>query len=169
MVVAMKTKIMHIDNIPNELELTSLLGEKSYKYYHKLCEAIISQLSPDLEIWDHAGRRGKYFHGYRINKQSMLVDLYLCSANGQENITCEFHFIKRDFIKLVKRKDFFREQIQKNIEYSIKFNEKYGGGFYIDVIIRDEETLQDAIQIIQTVSKTMRGSSQPSTIPTATA
>jgi hypothetical protein len=57
----------------------SLLGEKIYKYYSGICEDIISSLSPDLEIWNYAGRRGKYFHGYQISKKHISVHLYLSS------------------------------------------------------------------------------------------
>ncbi len=135
--MAMKTELMNLNNIPDEAELTSLLGKNIYMLYHELCKVITSQLSPDLEIWDRAGRRGKYFHGYRITKQSMLVDLFLHSVNKQGYITCEFHFIKRYFSKIVKQKELFGKQIQKNIDYSVKFNEEHGGGYYLDVIIKN--------------------------------
>lgn len=143
----MRTELIHIDNVPNEQELMSLLGNNIYEYYCILYKAIILFLTPDLEIWDYAGRRGKYLHGYRINNQSMLVDLYLSSVNEQGQLNCEFKFDKRAFYKIVKKKGFFSENTQKNIDSTIEANEKYGG-FYLDVIINNE-TLQDAIQIIQ--------------------
>ena len=151
MVITVKTELIHIDNIPSEQELVFLLGENIHKYHNNICAVIISLLSPDVEIWDHAGRRGKYLHGYRIKKRSILVNLYLYFVNGQGSIACEFHFIKKYFLKVIKNKDLFSEQMQKSIDSCIRLNEEYGGGYYLDTIIRDEETLQDAIQIIQIV------------------
>lgn len=148
----MNTELIHIENIPNEQELVFLLGENVYEYYNDLCKTITSLLLPDTEIWDNAGRRGKYFHGYRVNKHSMLIDLYLYSINAQGYITCEFHFVKRDFQKIAKKKNLFSKQMQQKIDCSIKFNEEYGGGYSLDVIISDKETLQDSIQIIQIIS-----------------
>ncbi|MDR2810396.1 MAG: DUF3788 family protein [Tannerellaceae bacterium] len=148
----MKTKLIHIDNIPNEQELVFLLGKNVYEYYNDLCKTIMSLLLPDTEIWDNAGRRGKYFHGYRVNKHSMLIDLYLYSVNTRGYITCEFHFVKRDFLKIAKKKNLFNKQIQQTIDWSIKFNEEYGGGYSLDIKISDKETLQNTIQIIQIIS-----------------
>ena len=142
---------MNMDEIPSEQELISLLGEKIYKYYFEICQNTISLLSPDLEIWNEAGRRGKYFHGYHISKKSITVDLYLSSK--YEQITCDFHFIKRDFIKILKQRNFLiNEQLQKEIDFSIKFSEEYGGGYPLGVIVRDEETFKDVLQIIKIVS-----------------
>jgi hypothetical protein len=141
---------MNMDHVPDERELVSLLGEKVHDYYRVIRENIVSLLLPDLEIWDHAGRRGKYFHGWQISKKSMTVDLYLSSIDGRGQVTCSFHFIKRFFLKILKhRNDLSSEQVQQAIDFSTKFNEEFGGGYSVSVIIRDEESFLDILKIIK--------------------
>ena len=147
-----------MENAPSEQELLTLLGEKVYRFYSNICANTISLLSPDLEIWDYAGRRGKYWHGYYIRKKSLSIDLYLSSEF--EQITCDFHFNKRFFQKILKQRDLLKSaETQKIIDFSIKFNEEYGGGYSVSLIIREEEEFQDVLKIIEIVSsrsKTIR-------------
>lgn len=144
---------MDITIIPNEQELISLLGENVYEYYSIICRDIISELNPDLEIWDYAGRRGKYYHGFQISKKSMTVDLYLSFVNGHGQITCGFHFIKRFFLKVLKHmQSFNNKQLQKAIDFSIKFNKEFGGGYSVSIIIKEEETFLDILKIIKIIS-----------------
>jgi len=151
----MKTRLINMDNAPNEHELVSLLGEISYKYYLEICETTISLLSPNLEIWNFAGRRGKYWHGYRIDKKSITVDIYLYSEF--DHLTCEFHFIKRFFSKIIKHRYLLNnDAIQKDIDYSIQFNKEYGGGYFLSIIIRDDETFLDTQKIIKIVSSSYK-------------
>ena len=145
----METRLIRIDIVPNEQELISLLGEKIYRYYSEICTNIISFLSPDLENWSYAGRRGKYYHGYWITPKSIKADLYLI----QGHITCEFHFNKRFFQKILKRRELLKsETMQKAVDYSIKYNEEYGRGYYVSVVIWGEEEFQDMLEIIKTVA-----------------
>jgi hypothetical protein len=149
----METRLMSLDNVPKEQELISLLGETVYKYYCIICEDIISLLCPDFEIWDYAGRRGKYYHGYHINKKSMTVDLFLSFVDGHGQINCNFHFVKRYFLKILQHRNLLNnEQMQESIDFSIKLNEEFGGGYSVNIIIKDEEPLQDILQMIKTVS-----------------
>lgn len=144
---------MSLDNMPKEQELISLLGKTVYKYYCVICEDIISLLCPDLEIWDYAGRRGKYYHGYHINKKSMTIDLFLSFVNGHGQISCDFHFVKRCFLKILQHRNLLNnEQTQEAIDFSIKFNEEFRGGYSVNIIIKDEESFQDVLQIIKIVS-----------------
>ncbi len=65
----MKTDLINLDNIPTDSELVSLLGENIYNCYLAICENIVSLLSPDFERWANGGRRGKYYHGFRMGKK----------------------------------------------------------------------------------------------------
>ena len=136
---------LFIDAVPHEQELIAVLSENIYKNYNDLCEAIVLFLDPDSEIWDHAGRRGKYFHGYR--NKSILVDLYLLSIDGQGVLKCDFHFRKRFVDSLLKKKESFSKETQGYIDSCLECN-KLGGGFWCEIRI-DDKTLQDAIQIIK--------------------
>jgi hypothetical protein len=150
----METRLMSIDNIPSEQELILLLGKTAHKYYCTICENITSLLSPDVEIWDYAGRRGKYYHGYHISKKLMTIDLFLSFINGHGQINCNFHFIKRFFVKILKHRNLFdNERIQEVIDFSIKFNEEFGGGYSMDIIIKDEKTFQNVLLIIKILSR----------------
>jgi len=153
----METKLINIDKIPSEQELISLLGKKSYEYYRTICENIILLLSPDIELWDYAGRRGKYFHGYQINKKAITIYQYLSSTSIYKQVTCELHFTKRLFIKILKQRNSLNsKQIQEDIDFSIKFNSEFGGGYTVNVIIRDEETFKDVIKMIKIISSRPR-------------
>ena len=150
----MRTELIHIDKIPDEQELISLLNENIYECHNDLCEVVNSNLSPDMEIWDYAGRRGKYFHGYRISKPPMSADLYLLSIEGQGVLKCEFHFQKKAFLKIFKQKDCFSKYTQKSIDSCADMHKEYGS-YSLEIIMNQEtyyETLQDAIQILKIAS-----------------
>lgn len=145
----MKTEIMNLQKAPTQQELKTLLGEHIYKCYKLLTDTIMKRLNPDKEIWDSAGRRGKYFHGYRINSKVVLLDFYLTSIEGQGQVKCQFKIPKHIFQKIEKEKDIFSPKIQDSINWSADFHKQYGE-FYLNIIL-DEETIQDANKIIEII------------------
>lgn len=146
----MKTELINIDKVPSENELVSLLGLDLNKYYNILNKSINLLLRPDLEIWDNAGRRGKYFHGYRINSSNMLVDIYLSSIHGEGKLNCEFKFQKKTLSKIQKEKNNFSKQTQVAIDSATKAMENYGG-FYLNLMI-DEKSMIDTLYLLTIVS-----------------
>lgn len=141
---------MFKNNVPDEHELISLLGESVYKNYNNLCEYIILFLAPDIEIWDYAGRRGKYFHGYRMSKRSILIDLYLFSTNGQGRLRCQLHFGKRCFNSILKQRMIFGKKMQEYIDSHASIRKQYNN-ISFSVLIEDE-ILHDVIKIIEIIS-----------------
>jgi hypothetical protein len=129
---------------PDEQELMTLLGKNTYKHYTILCDAILLFLVPDIEIWCHGGRRGKYFHGYRRKKPLASVDLFLDSGCY---LNCEFELTKRRFEPILKKRAVFGEKVQKTIDSYIGPGGEYGCAV-IDLRI-DDETLQEAIKMIK--------------------
>ncbi|GHU21002.1 hypothetical protein FACS189475_10190 [Betaproteobacteria bacterium] len=144
----MRTDLLQMDGVPDERELRSLLGDDRYEWHRVLCEAIVSRLSPELEIWALAGRRGKYFHGYRNGKS---VDIYLLSIDGQGCLKCEFRLNKRMFTRILRQKDSFCEQTRKSIDGTIKIKE-LGGAYTLELFI-DQGALQDAFQILEILAR----------------
>mgnify|MGYP003595416115 CR=1 FL=1 len=144
----MKTFLINIDNIPDERELVLLLGKDVYSCYSKFTSTIISLLSPDVEKWDIAGRRGKYFNGYQINDKHILIDIYLSAVNGQGLISCELKLPKRYFARILKHKECFVSDLQKNIEST---NEERNNGFYLGFFL-NKVTVESALLIIEIIS-----------------
>ena len=57
------------------------------------------------------------------------------------------------FQKILKRRELLKsEKIQEVIDYNIKYNEKYGNGYYVSVSICGEEEFQNMLEIIKTVA-----------------
>jgi hypothetical protein len=146
----METILINIEKIPEEQEIKSLLGEDIYRCYREFCDIIISQFLPDREIWDSAGRRGKYFHGYRNNKKTTLIDIYLFSTNGQGKIKCEFNLNKRFFI-ILKKRELFSTETQREIDTIADYYEKNGVLLSFANFVNDK-TLQDFFLLLKIVS-----------------
>jgi hypothetical protein len=145
----METRLIDIDDVPCERELLSLTGEKIYGYYANISNRVISALLPDIEIWSAGGRRGKYHHGYHVSKTGTIVDIYL----SDERMTCEFHFRKRAFAKILAGRALLCSgRVQEDIDFAIEFNKEFDGGYTIGVIVNDDETCHDMTQIIDMVS-----------------
>lgn len=141
---------MELDTIPSEQELSILLGNNVFNCYQLLCKTIVSLLLPDMELWDYAGRRGKYFHGYRIEKRAIIVDLYLLSMDGQGLCKCQFHINKRCFEKIRKQMNTFCQKVQDCVNNAIKYKKNYGGTD-LSLIVNDD-TIQDVLKIITILS-----------------
>jgi hypothetical protein len=146
----MKTIIIELDTIPSEQELSILLGKNVFICYQLLCNAIVSQLSPDMELWDHAGRRGKYFHRYSIEKSAIIVDLYLLSVDDQGLCKCEFHINKRCFEKIRRQINTFCQKVQDYVNDAIKFKKNYRET-YLPLTVNDD-TIQDVLKIVTILS-----------------
>jgi hypothetical protein len=146
----MKTTLMELDTIPEEQELLTLLGKNVFTCYQLVCKAIVSQLSPDMDLWDHAGRRGKYYHGYRVEKRTISVDLYLNSVDGQGLCNCQFHLNKRCFDNIQKQMHLFFQKVQDCVTDAIEIKKDYGG-IYLSLFVNDD-TIQDVLKIITILS-----------------
>jgi len=146
----METELLGPNAIPEEQELVALLGERSYAYYQSVCKTVVSLLSPDREIWDHAGRRGKYYHGYRVNKGPIAIDLYLSSLDGQGWCLCEFILRNTHFNRIRKQQDYFGDKIRRSIDETMELKKKHGG---TRVAIRvNEDSIQDVLKVIDLLS-----------------
>lgn len=140
---------MDLEKIPSKKELKSLLGIQLYKYYFTLTSEIVSKLYPDLETWDKAGRRGKYYHGYQVNSKLLLLDFYLSNVNNGQ-VKYQLKLKKASFNKILKKRDSFSEIMNQNLMWSEDFYKEYGE-IYLNTIL-NEETINDSLRIIEIIS-----------------
>jgi hypothetical protein len=148
--ILMKTTLLELDTKPSDQEISTLLGKNVFSCYLLLCKAIVSLLSPDTELWDQAGRRGKYFHGYRIEKRAIVVDLYLLSVDDQGICKCEFKINRRCFEKIRKQMNTFCQKVQDSVQDAMEFKKNYGGT-YLSLIVNDDN-IQDVLKIVSILS-----------------
>lgn len=67
-----------LDMIPNEEEMTALVGKSLYDVWNKLCAAIDEQYDMDC-LWDMGGKAWKYEYKYRRGGKT------LCALYAREN------------------------------------------------------------------------------------
>lgn len=144
----MQIEIININNIPENKKLKSLLGDEVYEFHKLLSGIIVDKLNPDIEIWDDGGRRGKYFHGYRINKIKLIINLYLLCVNGEGLLKCELELSKLIVNKLLQNKDKFSASTQKNLQ-SIISNKKEHGSYFLEIRISNSDTFEDMQYLIE--------------------
>lgn len=149
----MRTDLIDLDNIPNNTELSFLLGPDIYNYYMQICKEIILSLSPDIERWAKGGRHGKYLHGYIIEKKAIFIDLFFISDTDFKQLKCNFHFPKKIFEKILKQKQLFSKVGQEAIESSIRLYKEYPHGFTLELrISNDKKIFDDVIHVINIIN-----------------
>ena len=96
-----------LDKIPNEQELTNLLGESLFEVWTKLCAAIDEKY--DMErLWGNGGKAWNYEYKYRRGGKT------LCSLYAKENcIGFMIIFGKAEREKFESCKENYSEQVQK--------------------------------------------------------
>ena len=67
-----------LDKIPNEEEMTALLGKSLYDVWHMLCALIDKKYDMDC-LWDKGGKAWKYEYKYRRGGKT------LCALYAREN------------------------------------------------------------------------------------
>ena len=140
----MKTELINISEIPNKKELVSLLGEDMYQYYINIYVVIITYLNPEIEIQDNAGRRGKYFNGFRKNEYGIILDMYLLP----NLLKCELKLTKISFAKIQNKKGLFGDITQISIDSTAKTIEKSSGA-YLEVFIDNNEAYDDFVSMVK--------------------
>lgn len=146
----MRTDLIDLDNIPNNTELSFLLGQDIYNYYIQICKEIILLLSPDIERWAKGGRQGKYYHGYIIGKKAISIELFFISDTDFKQLKCNFHFSKIIFERILKQKQLFSKIGQDAIESAIRLYRLYPRGFTLELrISNDKNVFDDVIHIIR--------------------
>lgn len=149
----MRTDLINLDNIPNSTELSFLLGQDIYNYYLRICEKIILSLSPDIERWANGGRRGKYYHGYIIDKKAISIDLFFISDAGFKQLICDFHFPKKIFVRILKQKQLFSMVGQESIDSCIRLHKEYPSGFTLELrVSNDENVFDDVMHVVNIIS-----------------
>jgi hypothetical protein len=134
----MRIDLIDLDRIPESNELSFLLGEDIFEYYSIICKNIVSSFTPDVERWANGGRRGKYYHGYIIDKEAISINLFLISNKDLKQLTCNFHFQKRIFMKIMKQKLHFSKKGQEAINSCIDLHEIYPSGYDLEFRLKSE-------------------------------
>jgi len=123
-------------------------------YYKEINQSINDKFCPDTEIWDFAGRRGKYFQGFRKSTSSTLIDLYFIASKIEQETSInrgKLNFnLTLDKIKskvLIRDKENFSIEVKNAIESSIRIDVQ--GAFYYQIFIENKEILNDVLKIIK--------------------
>ena len=96
-----------LDKIPNEEEMTALLGKSLYDVWHMLCALIDKKYDMDC-LWDQGGKAWKYEYKYRRGGKT------LCSLFARENcIGFMIIFGKDERLKFEADRDNYAKEIQK--------------------------------------------------------
>ncbi len=150
----MKVDLINLNSVPDKKELISIIGYRLYSYFVTISDEIHYKLLPDLERWSEGGRRGKYYNGFIITRNHTTIDLYFISENGRKQITCNIHISKRLFNKILKQNDTLSHLGKEAIESSIKLNEIYSSGYYLNFLIKEDnlDIINDVLKVINILS-----------------
>lgn len=146
----MKTYNLGINSIPSNEDLKKLLGDNFYKSYRKMCSGIEIFLNPELEKWDNAGRRGKYYHGYVA--KDILIDIYLIDSRL---IKCEFNLPKRLFVKIQEKRDNIKAETREHTDTASDLNDHYKDSS-LSFLLNNESDFAKIEQIIKIRSDARR-------------
>ncbi|MDC2664879.1 DUF3788 family protein [Bacteroides ovatus] len=148
----MRTDLINLNNIPNSNELILLLGKELYECYLKICKNIVLSLSPDIERWANGGRRGKYYHGYIMDKKAISIDLFFISDVEFKELICDFHFPKKMFARVFKQKQLFSKVGQEAIDSCVRLHEEYPYGFTLELRLNNDKSIfSDVMRIINVI------------------
>ena len=85
-----------LDTIPNEEEMTALVGKSLYDVWNKLCILIDEKYDMDC-LWDKGGKAWKYEYKYRRGGKT------LCALYARENCVGFDHPGERRTVKIRSR------------------------------------------------------------------
>jgi len=143
----MKTRLINIQNIPNDKQIESILGKIVYEYYNLFCLKVISLMMPKMEIWAGESRRGKIYHGFKELSKSDVLEIEMWMNDKQ--LKCTFRFSRRKFKSLTHNKDNFSKEIQTSIDTWNIYNNENNSNYYNVDIFLNEETFSSAIKLLE--------------------
>lgn len=98
-----------LDMIPNEEEMTALVGKSLYGIWNKLC-ALIEEKYDMERLWDKGGKAWKYEYKYRRGGKT------LCALYARDNCVGFLVILGRDErLKFEADRENYSKEVQKNV------------------------------------------------------
>lgn len=96
-----------LDTIPNEEEMTALVGKPLYDVWNKLCALIDEKYDTD-RLWDKGGKTWEYEYKYRRGGKT------LCALYARENcVGFMIVFGKAERLKFESDRENYSKEVQK--------------------------------------------------------
>lgn len=135
-----------LDTIPNEEEMTALVGKSLYDVWNQLCALIDEKYEMD-RLWDKGGKAWKYGYKYRRGGKT------LCALYARENCVGFMVILGKD-----ERSKFEtdRENYSKEVQEIYDGARTYHDGKWIMFEPVDTSLFQDFMRLLQIKRKPNR-------------
>ena len=136
-----------LDTIPNEKEMTALVGKSLYDVWSRLCALIDERYDMD-RLWDKGGKAWKYEYKYRRGGKT------LCALYARENCVGFMIVLGRD-----ERSKFEadRENYSKEVREIYDRAQTYHDGKWIMFEPVDPSLFCDFMRLLEIKRRTNRG------------
>lgn len=135
-----------IDTIPDEEEMTALLGKPLYNVWNKLCALIDEKYDMD-HLWNKGGKAWRYEYKYRRGGKT------LCALYARENCVGFMIILGKD-----ERSKFeeYRENYSEEVQETYEKAQTYHDGKWIMFEPVDTSLFNDFIKMLEIKKKPNR-------------
>ena len=135
-----------LDMIPNEEEMTALVGKSLYGIWNKLC-ALIEEKYDMERLWDKGGKAWKYEYKYRRGGKT------LCALYARDNCVGFLVILGKDErLKFEADRENYSKEVQKVYDEA----QTYHDGKWIMFEPADTSLFHDFIRLLQIKRKANR-------------
>ena len=135
-----------IETIPNEEEMTALLGQSLYDLWNKLCAHIDEKYDMDC-LWNNGGKAWKYEYKYRRGGKT------LCTLYARENCVGFMIILgKEERLKFEAEREHYSKEIQNRYDEA----QTYHDGKWIMFEPVDTSLFDDFIRLLRIKRKPNR-------------
>ena len=135
-----------LDTIPNEEEMTALVGKSLYGIWNKLC-ALIEEKYDMERLWDKGGKAWKYEYKYRRGGKT------LCALYARDNCVGFLVILGKDErLKFEADRENYSKEVQKVYDEA----QTYHDGKWILFEPADASLFHDFIRLLQIKRKPNR-------------
>ena len=135
-----------LDGIPNEEEMTDLVGKSLYDVWNKLCDLIDKKYDMD-RLWDKGGKAWKYEYKYRRGGKT------LCALYAKENrVGFMIIFGKDERLKFETDRENYSKETQEIYDEA----QTYHDGKWIMFEPTDTSMFQDFMELLKIKRKPNR-------------
>lgn len=135
-----------LDTIPNEEEMTALVGKSLYDVWNKLCALIDEKYDMDC-LWDKGGKAWKYEYKYRRGGKT------LCALYARENCVAFLIILGKDErLKFETERESYSKEVQEIYDEA----QTYHDGKWIIFELMDTTLFNDFIKLLRIKRKPNR-------------
>ena len=135
-----------LDAIPNEEEMTALVGQSLYNVWNRLCALIDEKYDMDC-LWDQGGKAWKYEYKYRRGGKT------LCALYARESCVGFMIILGKDErLKFEADRENYTKEVQKKYDEA----QTYHDGKWIMFEPVDTSLFQDFIRLLSIKRKPNR-------------